>query len=235
MREIVFDTETTGLDPTQGHRIVEIGCVEIRDRFPTGRTWHAYLNPERDMPRDAFDIHGLSIDFLKDKPKFRDVVDDFLTFVGDANFVAHNGFFDLEFINSELKIAGREGFANSRVVDTLGMARRKLRTNKASLDDLCKRFKIDTSARTKHGALLDAELLAEVYIELTGGRQTTLLVESTSSAKEVANYVVRQREVPLEPRLSAEEISAHLEFISTLGDKAVWKQYKGLWELGEVA
>jgi DNA polymerase-3 subunit epsilon len=225
LREIVFDTETTGLDPTQGHRIVEIGCVEIVDRFPTGRTWHSYLNPERDIPPDAFAIHGLSGEFLRDKPKFSDLVSEFLEFVGSAQLVAHNGFFDLEFVNSELSLAKRNVFTKDRIIDTLSLAKRKHRNQKNSLDDLCKRYRIDTSKRTKHGALLDAELLAEVYIELTGGRQTSLLVESTTVAKEAANSVVRRREKPLAPRLTAEDVAAHLAFVGTLGKEPVWGKY----------
>jgi DNA polymerase-3 subunit epsilon len=227
MREIVFDTETTGLDPVQGHRLVEIGCVELMDRFPTGRVFHKYINPERDMPIEAFNVHGLSIEFLKNHRCFHEEADEFLDFVGDAPLVAHNGYFDLAFVNSELGLAKRPIFARDRIIDTLMLARRKHPGQSNKLDDLCTRYKIDNSKRTKHGALLDAELLAEVYIELVGGRQTTLSLVSTSglAAIAVSEMSRRSRPEPLPPRISDEERLAHSAFIATLGEQAVWKAY----------
>ncbi len=229
MREIVFDTETTGLDPVQGHRLVEIGCVELLNRFPTGRVFHKYCNPERDMPIEAFNVHGLSIEFLKTHKCFHEVVDEFVDFVGDAPLVAHNGYFDLAFINAELGLAKRPVFARDRIIDTLMLARRKHPGASNRLDDLCARYKIDNSKRTKHGALLDAELLAEVYIELVGARQTTLslvTISGTASMLPGAQSSQRRERVkPLEPRLSDELIAAHRAFVATLGDDAVWKKY----------
>ena len=174
MREIVFDTETTGLNPLGGDRVVEIGCVELFNRLPTGETFHVYLNPERDMPDAAFRVHGLSAEFLSDKPLFGDVVQDFIDFIGEAALVAHNASFDMGFINAELVRVNRPVINNERVIDTLQIARRKHPFGPNSLDALCQRYNIDNSKRTKHGALLDSEILAEVYIELTGGRQADL-------------------------------------------------------------
>jgi DNA polymerase-3 subunit epsilon len=228
LREIVFDTETTGLDPVQGHRLVEIGCVELLDRFPTGRTFHKYINPERDMPIQAFNVHGLSIEFLKQHTLFLEIADEFLDFVGDAPLVAHNGYFDLAFINSELDLAKRATFARDRIIDTLMLARRKHPGQSNKLDDLCLRYKIDNSKRTKHGALLDAELLAEVYIELTDARQTSLGLVASNSRMIVAgrsSTVGRMRPSPLPPRVSDEERAAHAAFIATLGESAVWRSY----------
>src|SRR6516165_4254927 len=166
MREIVFDTETTGLDPYKGDRLVEIGCIELLNRFPTGRTFHRYINPERDMPQEAFAVHGLSSDFLKDKPLFASIAEELLEFVGEAALVAHNATFDLGFLNAELERIKRSSIPRDRLVDTLLLARRKYPGGSNRLDDLCSRFGIDNSRRTKHGALLDAELLAEIYVEL---------------------------------------------------------------------
>ena len=227
MREIVFDTETTGLDPVQGHRMVEIGCIELLDRFPTGRVFHKYVNPERDIPIEAFNVHGLSLEFLKNHKCFHEEVDEFLDFVGDAPLVAHNGYFDLAFVNSELGIAKKTVFARDRIIDTLMLARRKHPGQSNKLDDLCTRYKIDNSKRTKHGALLDAELLAEVYIELVGGRQTTLSLVSTGGLAAIAVGEIsrRTRPEPLPPRISDEERLAHGAFIATLGEEAVWKKY----------
>jgi DNA polymerase III subunit epsilon len=228
MREIVFDTETTGLDPVQGHRLVEIGCVELNNRFPTGRVYHTYLNPDRDMPIEAFNVHGLSIDFLKAHPPFSEVAEEFLDFVGDAPLVAHNGYFDLAFINSELERATRPLFGRDRIIDTLMLARRKHPGMSNKLDDLCVRYKIDNSRRTKHGALLDAELLAEVYIELVGARQTSLTLITAAGALspgQTQSAARRGRPVPLPPRVSDDERAAHAAFIATLGDDAVWKKY----------
>jgi DNA polymerase-3 subunit epsilon len=227
LREIVFDTETTGLDPVQGHRLVEIGCVELLNRFPTGRTFHKYVNPQRDMPIEAFNVHGLSIEFLRQHGLFHDIAEEFLDFVGDAPLVAHNGYFDLAFINSELDLAKRPVFARDRIIDTLMLARRKHPGVSNKLDDLCARYKIDNSKRTKHGALLDAELLAEVYIELTDARQTTLgLVATGSRIVTVGGRTAsRARPTPLPPRISDEERIAHAAFVATLGDAALWRGY----------
>jgi DNA polymerase-3 subunit epsilon len=226
MREIVFDTETTGLDPYQGDRLVEIGCVELINGFPTGNSFHAYLNPERDMPDAAFQVHGLSIEFLKDKPFFADVCDEFLAFVGDAPLIAHNAMFDLGFINAELERCKKAALQRERLIDTLMLARRRYPAGPNRLDDLCTRFSIDLSRRTKHGALLDAELLAEVYVELTGKRQARLgLVDVSVAVTQHIVVAVRVRPAPLEPRITAAERDAHLAFVATLGDKAVWKDY----------
>src|SRR5581483_7549965 len=223
MREIVFDTETTGLDPLQGDRLVEIGCIELLNRFPTGKTFHFYFNPERDMPEQAFKVHGLSIDFLKDKPLFGDVVDELIAFLGDeAALVAHNAMFDLGFLNAELERSGRAAVSRERIVDTLLLARRKHPGSANRLDDLCARYAIDNSRRTKHGALLDAELLAEVYIELIGARQAQLILAQAEAPVLAvgAAIIIRERPQPLLPRLSQDERAAHRRFIATLGENA---------------
>jgi DNA polymerase III subunit epsilon len=227
MREIIFDTETTGLDPYQGDRLVEIGCVELVNGFPSGKTFHVYLNPQRDMPDQAFQVHGLSAEFLKDKPLFADVCEEFLAFVADAPLVAHNAMFDLGFINAELERCKKALVQRDRLVDTLMLARRRYPAGPNSLDHLCQRYSIDASRRTKHGALLDAELLAEVYVELTGKRQARLsLVEEPIAATAAGVIaVVRLRSAPLAPRLSDAERAAHLAFVATLGDKAIWNEY----------
>jgi DNA polymerase-3 subunit epsilon len=227
MREIVLDTETTGLDPYQGHRLVEIGCVELLNRIPTGQTFHRYLNPERDVPAEAFAVHGLSNDFLKDKPCFAEIVEDFLAFVGDAPLVAHNATFDFSFLNAELERCGRMLIVRDRLVDTLLLARRKHPAGPNSLDQLCARYAIDNSRRTKHGALLDAEILAEVYIELLGARQAQLgLIETVTVAVGARDgYLVRVRTTPLAPRLTEAERAAHRAFVATLGDHAIWRDY----------
>jgi DNA polymerase III subunit epsilon len=229
MREIVFDTETTGLDPYQGHRLVEIGCVELVNRFPSGKVFHKYVNPERDMPAEAFAVHGLSAEFLKDKPFFSEICEELIEFVGDAPLVAHNANFDLGFLNAELERCGRVLVARERLVDTLLLARRRHPAGPNGLDHLCSRYGIDNSRRTKHGALLDAELLAEVYIELIGGRQTSLiLVESSRAATPADGKAVaaQPRPEPLPARISAAELEAHAQFIATLGDKAIWREYE---------
>jgi DNA polymerase-3 subunit epsilon len=227
MREIVVDTETTGLDPFQGHRVVEIGCVEMVNRFATGKTFHCYLNPERDMPAEAFAVHGLSADFLKDKPCFAEVVDEFLAFVGDAPLVIHNAAFDLGFLNAELERIGRTALSRERLVDTLMLARRKHPGGANRLDDLCARYGIDNSRRTKHGALLDAEILAEVYLELIGARQAQLgLGEiSTVTTSGVVAVLRQARPVPLAPRLTAEDLAAHEAMVGRLGADAIWLSY----------
>jgi DNA polymerase-3 subunit epsilon len=229
MREIVFDTETTGLDPHTGDRLVEIGCIEMVNRFPTGKVFHKYLNPQRDMPEPAFKVHGLSIDFLKDKPLFADVAAELVAFIGDDGMlVAHNAMFDLGFLNAELKRAGRKEVNRDRLVDTLMLARRKNPGGSNRLDDLCTRYKVDNSRRTKHGALLDAELLAEVYLELIGARQAMLGLTDAMGAGANARAVQSLgvvRPQPLPPRVTEEELAAHREFVAKMGDAAIWRQY----------
>ncbi len=228
MREIVLDTETTGLDPAQGHRLVEIGCIELLNRIPTGATFHAYLNPEREMPAEAFAIHGLSTEFLRDKPRFVEVADDFLTFIGDAPLVIHNAGFDHGFLCAELKRLERAPIARERLVDTLFLARRKHSVGPFSLDALCVRYSINNSHRTKHGALLDAELLAEVYLELIGARQAQLGLAESSERRGVAGggvVIQRERSIALAPRLTDADRAAHRDFIATLGEKALWREY----------
>jgi len=230
MREIVLDTETTGLDPLRGDRLVEIGCVEIFNRMPTGQTFHRYFNPERDMPAEAFAVHGLSSEFLSGKPFFAEEVDDFLTFIADAPLVIHNASFDISFINAELDRIKRSPISRERLVDTLLLARRKHPGVSNRLDDLCSRYAIDNSRRTKHGALLDAELLAEVYIDLIGARQSQLILAAESrDARVVVNGEIlrRQREVPLAPRLTEADRAAHRDFVLTLGDKPIWNEFWG--------
>jgi DNA polymerase III subunit epsilon len=210
MREIVFDTETTGLDPYAGHRIVELGCVELINHLPTGRHFHRYLNPERPMPKEAEQIHGLTDDFLKDKPLFKHEARGFLEFIGESPLIIHNAAFDMKFINAELEWAGFAALETARALDTVLLARQKFPGQSASLDALCKRFTIDLSARTKHGALMDAELLAEVYLELLGGRQAGLVLERESmtgemEAEDAPRLTVPERHFPPSP----EEIAAH--------------------------
>ena len=230
MREIIFDTETTGLDPLQGDRLVEIGCIELVNRFPTGKTFHSYFNPERDMPESALRIHGLTIDFLNDKPLFAHKAEELIDFLGDAPLVAHNAMFDLGFLNAELERAGRTAVSRERMVDTLLIARRKHPGGANRLDDLCLRYAIDNSHRTKHGALLDAELLAEVYVELIGARQAQLVLSQTTMPAIAAGAlgVVRERPVPLAVWVTKEERAAHRRFIATLGDSAIWRDYISL-------
>ena len=229
MREIVLDTETTGLDPLRGDRLVEIGCVEILNRMPTGQTFHRHINPERDMPAEAFAVHGLSGEFLADKPLFAHVVEEFLEFIADAPLVIHNASFDISFINAELDRIKRPPIGRDRLVDTLLLARRKHPGVSNRLDDLCSRYAIDNSRRTKHGALLDAELLAEVYIDLIGARQSQLILASEArDARAGGGYGEmprRQREAPLAPRITEEDRAAHRAFVATLGDKPIWKDF----------
>lgn len=227
MREIVLDTETTGLDPLRGDRLVELGCVEIFNRMPTGQTFHRYINPERDMPQEAFAIHGLSSEFLADKPLFAHVVDEFLEFIGDAPLIIHNASFDISFINAELERLKRRVIDRERLVDTLLLARRKHPGVSNRLDDLCSRYAIDNSRRTKHGALLDAELLAEVYIDLIGARQSQLiLVETTSRQPDGTSELPRrQRAAPLAARVTEADRIAHRDFVATLGEKAIWTEF----------
>jgi DNA polymerase-3 subunit epsilon len=230
MREIVFDTETTGLDPFQGDRMVEIGCIELVNRFPTGKTFHCYFNPERDMPESAFRIHGLNIEFLKDKSLFADKADELIAFLGDDQLIAHNAMFDLGFLNAELERVGRAAVSRERIVDTLLLARRRHPGGANRLDDLCVRYSIDNSRRTKHGALLDAELLAEIYIELIGARQAQLGLAQTAAPTQVAGDVaaLRARPAPLAARLSEEQRTAHRRFIAGLGENAIWRDYVSL-------
>ena len=228
MREIVLDTETTGLDPLRGDRLVEIGCVEIFNRMPTGQVFHRYFNPERSMPAEAFAVHGLSDTFLADKPFFAEVVDEFLAFIGDAPLVIHNASFDVSFINAELDRIQRTPIPRERLVDTLLLARRKHPGVSNRLDDLCSRYSIDNSHRTKHGALLDSELLAEVYVDLVGARQSQLLLASETQEVRVnagTDAPRRQRPVPLAPRVSDAEREAHRAFIALMGEKAIWNEY----------
>jgi DNA polymerase III subunit epsilon len=228
MREIVFDTETTGLDPYQGHRLIEIGCVELVNRFPTGQTFHRHLNPERDVPAEAFAVHGLSYDFLRSKPVFADIAVDLLAFVGDAPLVAHNASFDLGFLNAELERVKQAAIPRDRLIDTLQLARRKYPGSPNRLDDLCARLGIDNGRRTKHGALLDAELLAEVYVELIGARQAQLgLVAVTAVPIMVSNINIplKTRPIPLPPRVTDIERAAHRALVAELGVKAIWNDY----------
>ena len=228
MREIVLDTETTGLDPLRGDRLVEIGCVEIFNRMPTGQTFHRHLNPERDMPAEALAVHGLSSEFLADKPLFAHVVEQFLEFIGDAPLVIHNASFDIAFINAELDRVKLPPIARERLVDTLLLARRKHPGVSNKLDDLYSRYAIDNSRRTKHGALLDAELLAEIYIDLIGARQSQLILAAESRAIRIDGYGEmprRQREIPLAPRVSEDDRLAHRAFIATLGEKPIWSDF----------
>jgi DNA polymerase-3 subunit epsilon len=226
MREIVLDTETTGLDPLRGDRLVEIGCVEMFNHMPTGQTYHVYINPERAMPQEAFAVHGLSSEFLSDKPLFAAVAEDFIAFIGDAPLIIHNASFDIGFINMELDRLKHAAIPRDRLVDTLMLARRKHPGVSNRLDDLCSRYAIDNSRRTKHGALLDAELLAEVYIDLIGARQSSLvLAETQSTSIRIVDAPRRVRDVPLPPRLTAEETEAHRAFVATLGDKPLWGEF----------
>lgn len=224
MREIVLDTETTGLDPINGDRLVEIGCVEVFNHIATGKTYHQYVNPQRDMPAGAFAVHGLSEEFLSGHPVFKDVVDDFLAFIGDDPLVIHNASFDMGFINAELRRLKRRELPMTQAVDTVRMARRKFPGAPASLDALCRRFDIDNSSRTYHGALLDAELLAEVYLELRGGRQPGLSL-AAAEAGAASKASDPENDIPAPPAeirpprphsASAEELAAHEAFIATL-------------------
>jgi DNA polymerase-3 subunit epsilon len=227
LREVVFDTETTGLDPYQGHRLIEIGCIELVNRIPTGQVFHRYVNPQRDIPAEAFAVHGLSAEFLSDKPLFGEVAGELVDFLGDAPLIAHNAAFDLGFLNAELERVERPSIPRARLVDTLLLARRKYPGAQNRLDDLCLRFRIDHSRRQRHGALLDAELLAEVYLELIEARQAQLGLEVVGSRQAVAlaNIAPRIRTVALLPRLSAEDRAAHRAFIESLGPQAIWLDY----------
>ncbi|MEM6481899.1 MAG: DNA polymerase III subunit epsilon [Pseudomonadota bacterium] len=227
MREIVLDTETTGLDPAQGDRIVEIGAVELHNHVPTGRTYHQYINPQRAMSPEAFEVHGLGDEFLADKPIFSDIVEEFVDFLGDAKLVIHNASFDMKFINAELSWVQRPNLPADVAIDTLDIARKRFPGSPASLDALCRRFSIDNSARTLHGALLDSEILAEVYLELIGGRQPDLVLtesgQQTAAAKnEQTDWQIPPRPTPLKSRLTDKEREAHAEFVKDLGPNALW-------------
>ncbi len=225
MREIVLDTETTGLDPTTGDRIVEIGAVELLNHMPTGQTYHQYINPQRDMPQGAFAVHGLSAEFLSDKPVFRDIAQDFLDFIKGDPLVIHNAAFDMKFLNAELSWIDFPTLPMAQALDTLEIARTKYPGAKNSLDALCRRFSIDNSSRTLHGALLDSEILAEVYLELIGGRQPDFslsVVAGSDIAGGGADFTPPARERPLPPRLSEAEIAAHLAFLKTLDGESIW-------------
>ncbi|HUO98832.1 MAG TPA: DNA polymerase III subunit epsilon [Rhizomicrobium sp.] len=225
MREVVLDTETTGLDPADGHRIIEIGCVELIDHFPTGRSFQCYVNPERDMPPEAERVHGITGAFLADKPLFSAVVKELMDFLDDAPLVIHNAAFDLKFLNAELARIGGEAIAPGRAIDTIELAKLKFPGARYSLDELCKRFAIDLTVRTKHGALLDAELLAQVYLELVGGRQKRfILAPGDATAGTLGeNRPAPMRPEPLAPLLTEEERKAHTAFVAgELGESAVW-------------
>lgn len=229
MREIVLDTETTGLDPATGDRVVEIGAVELFNHIPTGKTFHQYINPDRLMPNEAFEVHGLSNDFLRDKPQFRAIAPAFLTFIGEATLVIHNAPFDMKFLNHELLAAGHRPLPMTRAFDTVALARQKFPGSPASLDALCRRFGIDNSKRQKHGALLDSEILAEVYLELIGGRQPDLTLSPVSIPAAASNrsdttWRPRVRQSPLPFRLTEAEVAAHTAFLGNLGEAAIWKK-----------
>ena len=228
MREIVLDTETTGFDPETGDRLVEIGAVELNGHVPTGETYHQYINPERDVPQEAVDVHGLTFDLLRDKPVFSKVADEFLDFIGDAKLVIHNAAFDMKFLNAELNWLGKPPIPWERAIDTLDIARKKFPGSPASLDALCRRFGNDNSARTLHGALLDSEILAEVYLELIGGRQPDLVLSTNAPARrsketaEASRPRIRPNE--LSARLTEAEKQAHAAFVSDMGDNALWSK-----------
>ncbi len=234
MREIIFDTETTGLSHVKGDRIIEIGAIELENKFPTGKVYHQYINSDGfPIHPDAERIHGISAEFLKDKPKFHEIADEFLAFFSNAMLIAHNSNFDMGFVNSELKRIKKPTFAPEVVIDTLAIAKRKHPMGPNSLDALCKRYGIDNSRREKHGALLDSELLAEVYIELLGGKQASLelsketetdnseIIKSSATSQNIA----KKRPLQLLSRLSEQENKAHQDFVETLGKNAIWNEY----------
>lgn len=231
LREIVLDTETTGLDPRKGDRLIEIGCIELINRIPTGAEYHVFINPERDVPAEAEKVHGISTEFLRDKPLFSKLADDFLAFIGSDTLVIHNAAFDIGFLNMELGRLKKPEIGFERVVDTLQLARRKHPAGPNNLDALCKRYGVDNTKRIKHGALMDSLLLAEVYVELLGERQATLGLaksdtgERRNSAAAAKTRQALQRPVPLPPRLTPELEAAHREFVKTLGPKAIWLAY----------
>ncbi|MCY4151512.1 MAG: DNA polymerase III subunit epsilon [Aestuariivita sp.] len=233
MREVVVDTETTGMDPDAGDRIVEIGAVELKNHLPTGEYYHQYVNPERTMPEEAFKVHGLDDNFLRDHPTFKEIGETFKQFVGEAKLVIHNAPFDMKFINAELRWMNVTSLPMDQVIDTLEIAKKRYPGAPRSLDALCRRFGVDNSQRNHHGALLDAELLASVYLELVGGKQPRLFQEQNEDRKveERARTVqLRQRERPLAPRLTAEESKAHRNFVKQLGEQALWSSGQSLAE-----
>ena len=225
MREIILDTETTGLDPSKGHRIVEIGCIEIWNKLPTGKTFHKYTNPERDIPKEAQNVHGLSSEFLSDKPKFKEISDDFLDFISNSTIVAHNANFDIKFIMAELEIIGKDNIELNKVIDTVKVARAKFPGSSVSLDALCKRFKIDLSDRSKHGALLDASLLSSVYLELCGGRQGALDVSNSERGEVKFTDDIESKPLQRTSRnfsLSTDELNNHKKFIKEKIINSLW-------------
>jgi DNA polymerase-3 subunit epsilon len=229
MREIVLDTETTGFEPNDGDRIVEIGAIELFNHLPTGRTYHQYINPERNMPEGAFGVHGLSEEFLSDKPVFKAIAQDFIDFIGDSKLVIHNATFDMKFLNAELGWVNRPPLPKTQAIDTLAIARRKFPGSPASLDALSRRFSIDNTLRILHGALLDSEILAEVYLELVGGRQPDLVLSASSGKKSSDGLVPfdwrpSERPSPLTSRLSESEKAAHEKFIATFGSETLWSK-----------
>lgn len=229
MREIVLDTETTGFEPQEGHRIVEIGAVELLNHLATGKTYHQYINPERDMPDEAFAVHGLGDDFLKDKPTFSKIADDFLEFIENDTLIIHNAKFDVKFLNAELEWCHKPKIKGARAIDSLQIARRKFPGSPASLDALCRRFTIDNTSRTFHSALLDAEILAEVYLELIGGRQPDFglsqgLPFSQTLVGEKQTIIVGNRPRQLAPRLTQSELDAHKAFVKEMGEDAIWNR-----------
>jgi DNA polymerase-3 subunit epsilon len=228
LRELVMDTETTGLDCRGGDRLVEIACVEVMNYIPTGRTWHKYINPQRDMPAEAFAVHGLSAQFLSNKPLFGDLAAEFLEFVGDSKLVFHNASFDMGFINMELERLSYSAIPPVRIVDTLALARRKHPGASATLDALCRRYGIDNSSRTLHGALLDAQLLAEVYLQLSGGQQPVfdLSLAAATAARAQAGAPILVRPAPLPANLVDAEIAAHRAFVDGLGESPLWRLYE---------
>lgn len=228
MREVVLDTETTGLDPAAGHRMVEIGAVEIVHQSLTGKIFHTLLNPERDVPQDAVRVHGHSAEALRDKPVFASVVDDFLAFIGDSRLVIHNADFDMRFVNAELAKLGRAAIGMDRVVDTLTLARKRHPGQPNSLDALCDRYRIDRSRRVRHGALLDAEILVEVYCELTGGRQRSLVFGDAEAPADPLAILAPAHSEPRRPReswLEPGEAAAHARYIEALITDAIWSRY----------
>ncbi|MEI9898809.1 MAG: DNA polymerase III subunit epsilon [Hyphomicrobium sp.] len=232
MREIILDTETTGLDPQRGDRLIEIGCIELINRIPSGREYHCFINPERDVPAEAERVHGISTDFLKDKPKFGAVARDFLDFIAEDGIVIHNAAFDVGFLNFELSRLSLGPIAMDRVTCTLQLARRRHPAGPNNLDALCKRYGIDNTKRTKHGALVDSLLLAEVYIELLGVRQAAFVELAAGNSNPLGGEIAplqrgnaQQRPAPLPARLSAELEQAHAAFVETLGENAIWKRF----------
>ena len=226
MREIVLDTETTGLDPLQGHRVVEIGAVELFNHIPTGKTYHTFINPQRDVPREAEAVHGISSEFLKDKPVFSQIVDEFLAFIGETVLIIHNASFDVGFLNAELGFSKRPPILHERIVDTLTLAKKRHPMGPNSLDALCKRYGIDIAKRSKHGAMLDSELLASVYLELIGGRQIALTLPKTDNVRQLqVNSALPQtkRTRTLPERITREERERHEALVKSLGAATLWK------------